>query len=70
MKLSKSTIEKCHEAGINVYSAKKETNKCGTFITVEYATRYFKGGECTAISTEKETTFEGKTQQDIVNHFS
>ena len=69
MKLSKKTIVKCHEAGTNVYTAKKETNKFGTWITVTYATRYFKNGECTALSTEKETTIEGSTQEDIVNYF-
>ena len=69
MKLSKKTIEKCHEAGTNVYTAKKETNKFGTWITVTYATRYFKNGECTALSTKKETIIEGSTQEDIINYF-
>ena len=49
--------------------AKKETNKFGTWITITYATRYFKNGECTAISTEKTTTIEGSTQEDIINYF-
>jgi len=66
MKLSKSTIEKCHEAGINIYDAKKETNKLGTWITLTYADRYFKDGVCSAISTEKKVTIGGRTQQDII----
>lgn len=69
MKLSKTTIAKCYEAGTNVYTAKKATNKFGTWITVTYATRFFKNGECTAVSTEKETTIEGSTQEDIVTCF-
>ena len=69
MKLSKKTIDNCHKAGTNVYTAKKETNKFGTWITVTYANRYFKNGVCTAVSTEKEKTIEGSTQQDIVNYF-
>ena len=69
MKISKTTIEKCNEAGTNVYTAKKETNKFGTWITVIYANRCFKDGVCTAVSTEKEATFEGSTQEDIVNYF-
>lgn len=70
MRLSKATIEKIHNEGeANIYEAKKETNKFGTWITVTYATRYFKNGECTAISTEKTTTFEGSTQEDIINYF-
>jgi len=69
MRLSKATIEKCHEAGTNIYEAKKVTNKFGTWITVTYATRLFKNGQCTAITTEKEATIEGSTQEDIVNYF-
>ena len=69
MKISKTTYEKCHEAGTNLYTAKKETNKYGTWITVTYAIRYFKDGVCTAVSTETEITFKGSTQEDIVNHF-
>ena len=70
MRLSKATIEKIKNEGeANIYEAKKETNKFGTWITVTYATRYFKNGECTAISTEKTTTIEGSTQEDIINYF-
>lgn len=70
MKLSKKTLETLHEQGhINVYDAKKETNKFGTFITIVYAVRFFRDGECTAISTERTCTFEGSTQQDIIKRF-
>jgi len=70
MKLSKSTIEKIHIDGrANIYEAKKTTNRYGTWITVTYATRYFKDGECTAVSTEKTTTIEGSTQRDLINYF-
>ena len=69
MKLSKKTIAKCHEAGTNVYTAKKVTNNYGTWITITYATRLFKNGICTAVTTEKKITIEGNTQEDIVNYF-
>jgi hypothetical protein len=70
MKLTKKTIEKCAEAGANLYTAKKVTNKNGTWITVTYASRYFKDGVCVALSTTQKTDIEGSTQEDIVNHFS
>jgi hypothetical protein len=70
MKISKSTIEKIHNEGkANIYKAKKESNKYGTFIFVTYASRYFKDGECVAISTEKKVVIRGSTQQDIINYF-
>jgi hypothetical protein len=65
MTLSKSTIEACEAKNFKVYTAKKETNKFGTWITCIYAVKLNE----TTVTTEKTATFEGKTQQDIVNYF-
>ena len=66
MVLSKSTIEACEAKNYKVYTAKKETNKFGTWITCTYAVKLNE----TTVTTEKTATFEGKTQQDIVNYFT
>ena len=66
MKLSKTTIEACEAKNFKVYTAKKETNKFGTWITCIYAVKLNE----TTVTTEKTATFEGKTQQDIVNYFT
>ena len=65
MKLSKSTIKACEAKNYRVYTAKKETNKYGTWITCIYAVILNE----TTITTEREKTFEGSTQQDIIDYF-
>jgi len=65
MTLSKSTIKACKAENYIVYTAKKETNKFGTWITCTYAVKLNE----TTVTTEKTATFEGKTQQDIVDYF-
>lgn len=65
MRLSKSTIECCEKSNYKVYVATKETNKFGTWITCIYAVILNE----TTVTTERKATFEGKTQEDIVNYF-
>ena len=65
MRLSKSTIEACNANNYKVYTARKKTNKFGTWITCVYAVKLNE----TTITTEKTATFEGSTQKDIVNYF-
>ena len=66
MTLSKSTIKACEAKNYKVYTAKKETNKFGTWITCTYAVKLNE----TTVTTEKTATFEGKTQQEIVDYFT